>query len=60
MQATESLVGVIDFNGGLHLAEQGDNGIYTGRITGPDTLELVYIEAGDLATAYRAQLRRAK
>ena len=60
MNATESLVGVIGFDNGLYLAEQGDNGIYTGRITGPDTLELIYIEAGDLATAFRAELKRAK
>lgn len=60
MNATESLVGVIGFDNGLYLAEQGDNGIYTGRITGPDTLELIYIEAGDLATAYGAELKRAK
>jgi hypothetical protein len=59
-QATESLVGVIGFDGAIYLAEQGDSGIYTGRMTGPDTIEVVYIEAGDLATAYRAVLKRAK
>jgi hypothetical protein len=59
-QATESLVGVIGFDGAMYLAEQGDSGLYTGRLTGPDTLEVVYIEAGDLATAYRAVLKRTK
>jgi len=60
MEATESLVGVIGFDGTIHLAEQGDTGLYTGRLTAPDTLEVVYIEAGDLATAYRAMLKRTK
>jgi hypothetical protein len=59
-QATESLVGVIGFDGEIHLAEQGDSGLYTGRLTAPDTLEVIYIEAGDLATAYRAVLKRRK
>jgi hypothetical protein len=57
--ATEPLAGVIDFNGkSVYLAEQGDNGLYTGRLTAADTLELVY-EAGD-GTAYRAELTRKK
>jgi hypothetical protein len=59
-QATESLVGVIGFDGAIHLAEQGDSGLYSGRLTAPDTLEVIYIEAGDLATAYRAVLKRRK
>jgi hypothetical protein len=58
--ATEPLAGVIDFNGkSVYLAEQGDNGLYTGRLTAADTLELVYVEAGD-GTAYRAELTRKK
>jgi len=59
--ATEALAGVIDFNGkkSVYLAEQGDNGLYTGRLTAADTLELVYVEAGD-GTAYRAELTRKK
>ena len=33
-KATEPLAGVIDFNGkSVYLAEQGDNGLYTGRLT---------------------------
>jgi hypothetical protein len=57
-KATEPLVGVVDFDGeSVHLAEQGDNGLYMGRLAGPDTLELVYVEAGH-GTAYRAQLTR--
>jgi len=59
-KATEPLAGVIDFNGkSVYLAEQGDNGLYTGRLTAADTLELVYVEAGD-GTAYRAELTRKK
>ncbi len=59
-EAVEPLVGVIDFDGTIHFAEQDDSGLYSGRLTGPDTLEIVYLEAGDLATAYRARLTRAK
>ena len=59
-EATEPLVGVIDFDGkSVHLAEQDDNGLYAGRLTAADTLELVYIEAGH-ATAYRVRLTRGK
>ncbi len=59
-KATEPLVGVIDFDGtSVHLAEQDDNGLYMGRLTAPDTLELVYIEAGH-AAAYRVRLTRGK
>jgi hypothetical protein len=59
-EATEPLVGVIDFDGkSVHLAEQADNGLYSGRLTAPDTLEFVYIEAGH-ATAYRVRLMRGK
>jgi hypothetical protein len=57
-QATEPLVGVVDFDGaGVHLAEEGDAGLYMGRLSAPDTLELVYIEAGH-GTAYRVRLTR--
>ncbi len=59
-EAVEPLVGVVGFDGEIRFAEQGDSGLYFGRLTGPDTLELVYVEAGDLATAYRAELARAK
>ena len=33
----------------------GDNGFYTERLTAPDTLELIYVEAGH-AAVYRAHL----
>lgn len=57
--ADEPLVGVIGFDGReIHLAEQGDEGMYSGRLTGPDTMELIYIESDRQATAYRAVLRR--
>lgn len=59
-EAVEPLVGVIDFDGVIYFAEQGDSGLYKARLTGPDTLEILYIEAGELATAYRAELTRAK
>jgi hypothetical protein len=59
-KATEPLVGVVDFDGkSVHLAEQDDNGLYTGRLTASDTLELIYVEAGH-GTAYRVQLIRKK
>lgn len=58
-EAVEPLVGVIDFDGEIYFAEQGDSGLYKARLTGPDTLQILYIEAGDLATAYRAELTRA-
>ena len=59
-EAVEPLVGVIDFDGTIYFAEQGDAGLYKARLTGPDTIEILYVEAGDLATAYRAELTRAK
>jgi hypothetical protein len=59
-KATEPLAGVVDFDGrSVYLAEQGDNGVYAGRLTAPDTLELIYVEAGD-GTAYLAELTRKK
>ena len=58
-KADEPLVGVIGFDGReIHLAEQGDEGVYSGRLVGPDTIELVYIEADRQATAYRVVLSR--
>jgi hypothetical protein len=59
-KATETMVGVVDFDGkSFYLAEQDDIGFYSGRLTAPDMLELVYIEAGH-AAVYRAQLTREK
>jgi hypothetical protein len=59
-RATEPLVGVVDSDGtSVYLAEDGDNGLYTGRLTASDTLEFVYIEAGH-GTAYRVQMKRTK
>lgn len=59
-KATEPLLGVVDFNGKtIYLAEQGDDGYHLGRLTAPDTLELIYLEAGH-ATAFRAVLTREK
>lgn len=60
-EAAEPMVGVIGFDGReIQLAEQGDEGIYTGRLTGPDTMELIYIESDRQAAAYRVQLKRAE
>lgn len=59
-EAVEPLVGVIGFDGAIYIGEQDDSGLYFGRLTGPDTLQLVYVEAGGLATAYRAELTREK
>jgi hypothetical protein len=59
-EAVEPLVGVVGFDGEIRFAEQGDSGLYFGRLTGAETLELVYVEGGDLATAYRAKLTRAQ
>jgi opacity protein-like surface antigen len=59
-EAVEPLVGVVDFDGTIYFAEQGDSGLYRARLTGPDTLQILYVEAGGLATAYRAELTRAK
>ena len=54
------MLGVVDFDGkSLYLAEQDDNGFYTERLTAPDTLELIYVEAGH-AAVYRAQLTPKK
>ena len=55
-KATEPLAGVIDFMGRASISPSG---LYTGRLTAADTLELVYVEAGD-GTAYRAELTRKK
>ena len=55
----EPLVGVIGFDGReIQLAEQGDEGIYSGRLVDPDTIELLYIESDRQATAYRVRLTR--
>ncbi len=60
-RATEQLVGVIGFDGReVRFAEQGDGGIYTGSLTGPDTLEILYVESGHQATAYRVVMTRSK
>jgi hypothetical protein len=59
-EAVEPLVGVIGFDGTIYFGEQDDSGLYFARLTGPDTLQVIYVEAGDLATAYRAELTRAK
>lgn len=58
--ADEPLVGVIGFDGReIHLAEQGDEGVYSGRLVDPDTIEFIYIESDGQATAYRARLTRS-
>lgn len=60
-EAVEPLIGVIDFDGKtIHFAEQGDVGTYHGRLVDADTMELVYVEAGDVATIYRVLLKRTK
>lgn len=60
-RATEQLVGVVGFDGReVHFAEQGDGGVYSGRLTGPDTLELLYVESGHQATAYRLVMTRTE
>jgi hypothetical protein len=57
-EAVEPLVGVIGFDGQIYFGEQDDSGLYFGRLTARDTLQLIYVVAGDLATAYRAELTR--
>jgi len=58
--AEEPLVGVIGFDGRqIQLAEQGDEGIYSGRLVDPDTIEFIYIESDRQATAYRVRLTRS-
>jgi hypothetical protein len=58
--ADEPMVGVIGFDGReIHLAEQGDEGIYSGRLVDPDTIEFTYIESDRQATAYRVRLTRS-
>jgi hypothetical protein len=60
-KATEQLVGVVGFDGReVRFAEQGDSGEYSGILTGPDTLELLYVESGRQATAYRLVMKRTK
>jgi hypothetical protein len=60
-KATEPLVGVIGFDGtSVTMAEQGDGGVYTGRLAHPDTLEMIYFEPGDVATVNRITLNRTK
>ena len=44
----------------VRFAEQGDGGEYSGSLTGPDTLELLYVEFGSQATAYRLVMTRTK
>lgn len=56
----EPLVGVIGFDGReIHLAEQGDEGLHSGRLVDPTTIEFIYIESDRQATAYRVRLSRA-
>ena len=60
-EAVEPLIGVIGFDGqDVYFAEEGDGGLYTGRIADPDTLELIYVEPGIQATAYRTVLKRGR
>lgn len=59
-EAVEPLIGVIGFDGrDVYFAEEGDGGLYTGRLADPDTLELIYVEPGVQATAYRTILKRS-
>lgn len=52
------MVGGVDFDGkGVYFAEQDDNGLYCGSLVAPDTLELIYLEAGS-ANVYRMRLTR--
>jgi hypothetical protein len=52
------MVGGVDFDGkGVYFAEQDDNGLYRGSLVAPDTLELIYLEAGS-ANVYRMRLTR--
>jgi hypothetical protein len=60
-EAVEPLIGVIDFDGRtFYLAEQGDTGTYHGRLVDADTIEMVYLEAGEVATVYRVVLKRTR
>jgi hypothetical protein len=59
-RATEPLIGVVDFDGKtFYFAEVGDDGFHVARLTTPDMLQVVYLEAG-YATAFRAELTRQK
>ena len=60
-KASEKLVGVFGFDGySITMAEQGDDGVYQGRLSHPDAMELIYFEPGEVATVNQVVLTRTK
>ena len=53
------LLGVIGWdNTSINIADVDDKGLWFGKLTGPDTLELIYVESQDHATVSRTRLVR--
>jgi hypothetical protein len=56
----EKFSGVISRNGDIYIADHNGNGITIGKLTGPDSVELRYLEDGADAKAYILLLNRQK
>jgi hypothetical protein len=61
VKATEPIMGVIGFDGKtLYIVEQGDAGVFHGRLTGTNTIEVVYLESGHAAAIARFTWERKR
>lgn len=57
--ADEKFIGVISADGSsFYLAEAGDPGWYSGRIMDGDTIELTYVESGEVPIVHRTTVTR--
>lgn len=60
-KATEPIVGVIGFDRKtIYIVEHGDWGVFHGRLVGPDTIEVVYVESGPAAAIGRYIWKRKR
>lgn len=54
----ERIVGIIGFDGGIHIAEETDTGRIDAELVGPDKMRAVYVEAGEGAGVFRVEMTR--
>ena len=60
-KASEPIMGVIGFDGKtIYIVEHDDTGVFHCRLTDPDTIEVVYVEAGFAAAIGRYIWKRKK
>ncbi|CAN5325657.1 hypothetical protein BH09VER1_BH09VER1_37650 [soil metagenome] len=56
-----AFAGVVGFDGKtLYLADHGQASFITAKLTGPNTMQIIFVMAGEPAVAYRATFERAK